>query len=108
MQTVKAYSFKQNISQRLVAVTEHRRRSGDDINELKAALSYEMETIPTSLFDADTNFMNKADKPDLINKLVSLIPAGSSAIQYNPPDEACYVLDGGNLLYQVKWPAKLK
>ena len=67
-----------------------------------------MQTIPTSLFDNETHWMNKADKPDLVNKIVSLIPQGSTAIQYNPPDESCYVVDGGNLLYQVKWVDKLK
>ena len=72
------------------------------------ALAYEMQTIPTSLFDKETHWMNLADKPDIVKKIKKIINQDEDFLETSPPLEADYIVDGGNLLYQVRWSKKIR
>ena len=76
--------------QRLIAVYS--------LDELPTPFGYELSSQTISLFDKE-GLMNEADKPKLKLALKELV----GDCQYEIPQEAKYVLDGGFLLHKVPW-----
>ena len=88
-------------SKRLLTVVERDIRAGEVSINLRTALEYEMSSIPLSLFDPDKHLMNEADKPSLANSIYKMVKESPGKLTV--PSNVKYVLDGGNLLYQVPW-----
>ena len=71
---------------------------GRDDVKLKDALQYELCSHPASLF-GDNSLMREADKPALADEVWKNV---DQQIQL-PDDPIIHVLDGGNLLFKMKW-----
>ena len=84
----------QLLFQRLLAVSLR-----EDKFNLKKVFKYELSTIPASLFDKDKNLMLKADKPQLAESILEVAGPGQESV----PLGSTNVLDGGSLMFRVKW-----
>ena len=70
---------------------------GRDEGQLKSALEYELCSHPASIVGND-GLMRKADKPDLADEIWKVADQDAKL-----PSNPTYVIDGGNLLFKLKW-----
>ena len=70
---------------------------GRDEVHLKSALQHELCSHPASLFGKNL-LMREADKPVLADEVWKIVDQHAQL-----PKDSTYVLDGGNLLFKMKW-----
>ena len=73
--------------------------------EIAMFFAYEMTAVPTSLFKG--YFMRKSDKSDLAHALQKLVKNHYNDVSHVTA-ECIHIIDGGWLLYQLKWTSNMK